>query len=333
LFSFSREGDIVQKLFSTKNLHPRDAFDCWHEVACKEIVNHKSRPESRRGFQAELEGGSLAEVGLLLFENSPMEVSHTKQEIANSNSDDLFFCCQVAGSILVEQCSCEALLKAGNMLLLDPMLPYTAKFAAGSRSLVFKVPRQQLEARAGKARELIAIPMNLDKGEHALTSSFLVTLPAHLGEVSAGSQSVLKEQAIDLMALALAKATESRPRLSSSRSLILMSLKAAVDARLSDPALDVKTVAVAAGVSVRYANSLLAQENTSLMRLIQTRRLARCLKALEDPSQSQRTVSEIAYSWGFSDMTHFGRIFKKAYGVLPSEYRRRIRKTGRQERF
>jgi error-prone DNA polymerase len=38
------------------------------------------------------------------------------------------------------------------------------------------------------------------------------------------------------------------------------------------------------------------------MRLIQARRLARCRYALEDPNQAHRTVSEIAYGWGFSDM-------------------------------
>jgi AraC family transcriptional activator of tynA and feaB len=51
---------------------------------------------------------------------------------------------------------------------------------------------------------------------------------------------------------------------------------------------------------------------------IQARCVARCRKALEDPLQAHRTVSEIAYGWGFCDMTHFGRKFKKAYGLLPS---------------
>ncbi len=36
-----------------------------------------------------------------------------------------------------------------------------------------------------------------------------------------------------------------------------------------------------------------------IMRLIQARRLARCRSALEDPSDTHRTISEIAYGWGF----------------------------------
>jgi len=40
-------------------------------------------------------------------------------------------------------------------------------------------------------------------------------------------------------------------------------------------------------------------------------RLERCRKALEDPVQAYRSVSESAYGWGFSDMTYFGRAFYK----------------------
>ena len=75
-------------------------------------------------------------------------------------------------------------------------------------------------------------------------------------------------------------------------------------------------------VSVRYANAVLAEDGTLIMRLIKERRLERCRSALEDPSQAHRSLSEIAYSWGFSDLAHFGRSFRVAFGSLPSQYRR-----------
>ena len=76
-------------------------------------------------------------------------------------------------------------------------------------------------------------------------------------------------------------------------------------------------------MSVRYANAVLGHEHTSITRLIRTERLERCRKALADRSQAHRTITEIAYGWGFSDMTHFGRSFKAVYGELPSDYRRK----------
>ena len=110
---------------------------------------------------------------------------------------------------------------------------------------------------------------------------------------------------------------------SSTRALALMNVRAAVEARLSEPALESASVAGAAGISVRYANAVLAGEGMSIMRLIQAKRLARCRSALEDPSQAHRTIGEIAYGWGYSDMTHFGRKFRALYGLMPSEWRRR----------
>jgi AraC-like DNA-binding protein len=38
--------------------------------------------------------------------------------------------------------------------------------------------------------------------------------------------------------------------------------------------------------------------------------------------QGHRTISEIAYGWGFSGMTHFGRRFKAAFGSSPRDYRK-----------
>ena len=311
----------MQKLFLTQELHPRDKFDFWHDVACKSIVDHSSRPQSRRDFRAELEHGLFADIDLILFENSPMEISHTKRHVASSNNDHLFICRQITGALSLEQNARAITLRAGDFTLLDPMMPYSGHFAADSKLLVLKVPRRSLEARVGQVREVAATAMRTEDAEHRLTSSFLNMLPEHVGQLGLKAQELLHQQTLDLVALSLAKATARTTRFSKSHALILFNIYATVEARLTDPNLDGKTVADSVGVSVRYANSLLAQENTSLSRLIRSKRLARSLGALEDPLQARRTVSEIAYSWGFSDMTHFGRIFKKAYGVLPSEIR------------
>ena len=137
-------------------------------------------------------------------------------------------------------------------------------------------------------------------------------LPATAGLVSQAAEEIICEQALDLIAIAIAKTMQGSPgRISTARSLAVLNIRAAIESRLSDAKLDPSVVAAAAGISIRYANALLAEENTSLYRLIQTRRLARCRRCLEDPTQAHRTISEIAYGWGFSDMTHFARSSRK----------------------
>jgi AraC-like DNA-binding protein len=134
---------------------------------------------------------------------------------------------------------------------------------------------------------------------------------------------MIAEQALDLVSLALAADAEAaNVTLSSRRAVTLTLLKSAIEARLHDPELRPAGAAAAAGISVRYANALLAEEDTGLERYIIDRRLQRCRRALEDPAQAHRMIGDIAYSWGFSDLSHFGRRFKAAFGCSPGDYRR-----------
>jgi AraC-like DNA-binding protein len=275
------------------------------------------------GTLARWHAGTLARSSLVMFENSAMTVSLLPRHLAQVNTEELFICRQVAGQIAMEQCSRDAAMKAGDFALLDPRLPYQARFSEGSRMLVVKVPRRQLQARLGPARDLVARVIRPDGGEAGLTSGFLALLPAHTATLSPAAQEIVEDQVLDLVAVSMKIAMDGQSvRVSSARSLVQMKLHAAIEARLANRGLNASAVAAAAGVSVRYANAVLADEGTSIVRLIQSRRLRCCRLALEDHTQSHRTLSEIAYSWGVSDMTHFGRAFRSTYGMLPSECRK-----------
>ena len=320
----------MKTVFSTYEVHVRDRFDYWHDVACRSIVNHDSQPECRLTFNAAIQAGALADIGLVVFENSPMDISRTPGQAAHATNDEIFVCRQLSGSLALEQNGRRVVLKAGDFTLINPMLPYVGRFFCGSNLLVLKVPRRALEARAGKTREMVARHITACSAEASLTSSFLAMLPSHAGRMRPAVEQIIRDQVLDLIAVSLTNVMGTdRARFSSALSVALMNVRAAIETRLSDPALDTATVAAAARISVRYANAVLAREGTSIMRLIQTRRLERCRLALEDPLQSHRTLSEIAYGWGFSDMTHFSRRFKATYGVLPSEYRSMVNLTGR----
>jgi len=311
----------VKTIFSTDEVHPRDRFDYWHSVACRTIVAHDSTPTCRQTFHAQLRRGALAEIELIEFDAGGFDFSRSGR---HRESEDLLICRQLSGAMTLEQCGREIALHAGSFMVLDPRVPYTGSFLPSASLLVLKVPRQLLESRLGRAPQLMSVSVAPVQGEAALTSALLAMLPEIAEGLAKGAaEEMVREQVLDLVALSVSKAMgKDRARVSSARAVVLMKVRSAVEARLADPALDARSVAVAAGVSLRYANAALAGEGTSIGRLIQSRRLLRCRRALEDPSQVHRTVSEIAYGWGFSDMTHFGRKFKAAFGLLPSEYRK-----------
>jgi hypothetical protein len=143
-----------------------------------------SKPACRQTFQAEIETGMLADIGLVLFANSRMDVARTIRHVAQSEGDDLFVCRQVAGALALEQDSRQVILEPGDITLLDPLVPYIAKFSAESKLLVLKVPRRALEARVGKTRELVAHSIKPFEPEHSGTSSFLAMLPGLAGNTT-----------------------------------------------------------------------------------------------------------------------------------------------------
>jgi AraC-like DNA-binding protein len=103
----------------------------------------------------------------------------------------------------------------------------------------------------------------------------------------------------------------------------LRNLKTAIETRVVDPSLRPANAAAAAGLSVRYANTLLASEGSSLERYIWTRRLERGRRLLLDCGQGHRSIADIAYACGFSTPSHFTRRFKEAFGITPGEFRAR----------
>ena len=54
---------------------------------------------------------------------------------------------------------------------------------------------------------------------------------------------------------------------------------------------------------------------------IQARRLHACLRALSDPARLREGVGEIAFAHGFASEAHFSRLFRRVFGVTPSDAR------------
>jgi AraC-like DNA-binding protein len=192
-------------------------------------------------------------------------------------------------------------------------------------SICASIPRHVWQARIGSAA--ITGNVSTKRPLAGIAAEFIGMLAARTDTLEALVQARLAEQALDLIALAL-NAGDGTPKLSSPRASALLRLKAVINARLSDPTLKLADIAAAAGISVRYANDLLAEENFSLERYILHRRLERCRSVLEDPLQAHRMISEIAFSWGFSDHSHFTRRFRAEFGMAPGDWRRARQETG-----
>ena len=275
--------------------------------------------------------GSLASLGVATVECDPCEVGRTALDIARDDSDELLVSVLLAGRMILDQDGRQAVNEQGSFLLLDTGRPHTV-FQTRTRTMVLKIPHKALEARLGRVAPLTAYTMEAANPITGLASGFLSMLPRRLDTLDGPVGVTIAEQALDLVALAFSTETQqSGSSLSSYRATTLLRLKSVIESRLHEPDLRPAAVSAETGISVRYANALLSAEGTSLERCILDRRLERCRRALEDRRQAHRTIGEIAFAWGFSDLSHFGRRFKAEFGVSPGEYRRQKKITDLRE--
>jgi len=99
-------------------------------------------------------------------------------------------------------------------------------------------------------------------------------------------------------------------------------IKQHVGEHLGDPGLSVDSIALALNCSRRHLYNAFAEEPDGVAGYILHRRLDACRNALASGANAHRSLTDIAFAFGFSNMAHFSRVFRARLGVPPSDFRR-----------
>jgi AraC-like DNA-binding protein len=94
-----------------------------------------------------------------------------------------------------------------------------------------------------------------------------------------------------------------------------------IRSNLADPGLSAAQIAAAHHISVRHLYNVLAAAGISLGDWIRTQRLEAVRNDLSRPAARAIPIAVTARRWGFRDPSHFGRLFRAAYGVSPRTWR------------
>jgi AraC-like DNA-binding protein len=90
-----------------------------------------------------------------------------------------------------------------------------------------------------------------------------------------------------------------------------------ITSSFEDPELSLETVARDLRISPRYLQRLLEMSGTSFTARVNELRLQRAFTLLTEARDGERRISEIALQVGFSDISHFNRLFRSRFGDTP----------------
>jgi len=307
--------------YSTQGVAPGAKVAYWNDVISEVFAPLETRPANASQFDAEVRCLDSGRLRMAQAVSRAATVSRSKAQASRLDEHRYFLHVQVDGQLLIRQEGHEALLECGDLVLSDSTLPYTLSYDDACSTLVLIVGEAELKRHLPTPEEMIGVKLSGEKGLSQTTSLMLrnvweqaASLPPELG-------SRIADSLLDVFATAC---TETRGLVVADAAVVgsrRIQIKRHIEANLRDPDLSVRSVAAAFGISARYLHILFANEKETVSSYILRRRLEECGRQLADALWQRRTITEIAFGWGFNNATHFARVFRNHYGTSPRDYR------------
>lgn len=307
---------------STKDFAGASKVTRWNDIVAEVFTPLETRPYCPDEFEGAVDSVELGDIYLANVKASPAIVSRTASHAASSRERHYFFHLQLEGDMRVAQDGREAFLKCGDMVLCDSALPYTLEYETNASTLVMIATPNDIKRRLPAPEIALGQRLSGSEGLSATLSGMLSSVWHHVKngmDVEIGER--VGNNMLDMFATSCMEAFGSRIADSAVASARRSHIRCYIESNLKDPELTVASIAAAFRISPRYLHMLFAEEDETISGFIRRRRLEECKKRLADPMWRHRSITELAYAWGFNNTTHFARVFRERYGVSPREYR------------
>lgn len=301
--------------WSTETVKERERFSYWREVVCQALFN-VSAEAPHGNFTGHMQARTSGPLRFLTSRSSSYKFVRSERNISSAAANHVTILMQVRGSTAIAHRDDAFLVEHNDVAVLDGRQPFSANNSDGARRVVAVVPRAMIDSRA---HWLLKRPIQ----RLAANSRFLDLTRHHLMQLASdglsdSETSLLTDNLCNL--LALASATDIPPNRLEPK-LQLEALFAFCRQNLHDPRLSPRFLANHFGISVRTLHLRFEMIGQTFGRWLLESRLDASGKALKNPRQQVRTISEIAYGCGFNDLSHFNKSFRARFGMAPGELR------------
>jgi AraC-like DNA-binding protein len=300
----------------------RDRFAVWREVVGPTFLRLDVSQVPEHPFHAS--GTLLALPGLAIqwADNSGIRMDRTRALVADG-SDDLILPLVTAGRHFASQRGRQTALDAHETALLSTADIGSVACASRSQAIVIRLPRTGIASAAPRLNDTLGRPILRDGEALRLLTRYVELLGADATPTSPSLSRLAVAHVYDLVALAIG-ATRDGAELASGRGVRaarLRAVKSDIAANLASRELSVIAVARRQGITPRYLHMLFEAEGTSFSKFVLGQRLALVHSMLADLRHDHLTITAIAYSAGFGDLSYFNRSFRRCYGATPRELR------------
>jgi AraC-like DNA-binding protein len=292
-------------------------YDDWVEKLNQTFGLWRADAPFHKQFTADVGIQSLPEISLVDCRCDPCGAVRSRRDTQKIEDEQLTIQLVLSGREYMRLGEQEAMLTSGDIFVWDNTQPMRFEVIEPLHKLSLVLPLQRLKDwMPSNWREL---PRHLRSGEPGTE-----LLAGYLSSISRFdySQNPMRHNALIEAAIAMLVApVPDKQSEGNHRAGQLEMIKTRILHRLRDPDLSLIEIAVGSRISLRYLHWLFEQDECTPWRFVVRERLAGCRRDLVNPAFAHRSITEIAFSWGFSNVAHFGRKCRAEFGMTPSELR------------
>jgi len=306
--------------FSTELIPVSDRVDAWQwrtQQICGNCYIHLPKHSS---FHGSIESRKVGGLQLTRFSSSSLAFRKTPAETASSQDRHCIVITQLRGVQHYTQNGASVMLRPSDGTVVDSGLPWSSNCPTDCARLYLRVPRWLIEERVRSSALPLArrIPGDAGPGATLFRVSTSLYNNAELWKAKEGTAAL--DPYFNTLSACLGH-PRAEATVGQHSAELSSRIRGFIEAHLTEPSMGPAGIAAAAGISVRHLHRLFSLRGHTVGDWIRCRRLQQCRHDLADPRLRERTITEIAFFWGFSDSAHFSRCFRTQFGVCPRAFR------------
>jgi AraC-like DNA-binding protein len=293
----------------------------WREIIGRKLLRMEIEPLPGPPFHVD---ASLRVLDGIRFGTSAFSASFFRRtrDLVDADNDDFFLIVNMEGTLTVSEPSGEIVLNEGDGYFMS---------CKDEKNFIRPATGRLLGVRFGRAALSDVVPNIADCTNKFIPRSVsaLRLLTVYLRDLDdnqkltdADLRALVIRQIYELAGFILTPFCVSQAKKPSAGTTRLQAIKSYVTENFKEHKLSIVDVAAAHGLSERQVQRSFEGEATTFSLYLLNKRLEHVHMALSDPRRAHRSISEIAASCGFNDISYFNRAFRQRYNRSPSQVRR-----------